>query len=391
MTAGTNHRVGTGIALVALAFAGLGFWLGRRTVSEVEGLRDQVAAFRATRTVGGVASAKERAGIARAYDDPGRAEAELDDYTWQVPNMPTPFVGVAPRPGQHANAHINPQQMRHPAPLEIPKPPDVFRVFVTGGSTAFGTAAPSDAATITGFLQEVVDRELAPRTGRRYEIVNAANPAWTSTHERILIENRLSELEPDLVVSFSGNNEAHFGYIGLHVLWFRTYSEQYFTLLLSDLLAIVGDGPFSAEGTWNPKTDEPVPPDEVLRRLEKNLRLASAAMEPTGAPYVYVLQPTLAATGKELSERELAHLEDERLVNRAAPMGSAEYFRGCYALFRERLPQLELPGFHFVDASDAFDARTSDEEIFLDSYHFGDRGNRLLAERLFELIRPWME
>jgi hypothetical protein len=354
------------------------YWLGSR--GSLRELADRIERFDATRTLGGVARGR-RAELAQAYDDPARAEAEMDSYAWAVANMPTPFVGVAPAPGDHPGVHVNEQQLRHPMPLELPKPEGRFRIFVTGGSTAFGTGAPSDKATITGYLQEVIERELPDGD---YEVVNAANPAWASTHERILITNRLVDWEPDLVVSFSGNNDAHFGFLGLHVAWFRTYAEHHQALLLSDLLESVTGEPMPRP--WNPSSDEPVPPEEVLRRLERNLRLTSAALEGTGIPYVFALQPTLAATGKPLTEREATHLEEEQLGE-----GVTAYLTACYEAYRRRLPRLELPGFHFVDASTALDDRGADEEVFLDSYHFGDRGNRILAERLFELLRPFLD
>jgi len=268
--------------------------------------------------------------MALAYDEPAKAEREMDGYSWAVTNMPTPFVGVAPAPGDHASAHINAQQLRHPTDLIFPKPKGTFRVFVTGGSTAFGTGAPSDATTITGFLQELVDAEFSD-SARHIEIINAANPAWVSTHERMWISTRLAEMEPDLVVSFSGNNDAHFGFLGLHVFSFRTYAEHFFTLLDSDILEAVGRDRFPIP--WNPSIDTPVDPAEVLRRLETNLRLTTVALEPTGAPYVFILQPTLATTKKPLTKREAAHLASESLGE-----GCSDYFRSVYALYQEKLP-----------------------------------------------------
>ncbi|HED66075.1 MAG TPA: SGNH/GDSL hydrolase family protein [Planctomycetes bacterium] len=363
------------LSSVGMAFAG--FWAGSRKA--LAGPRERIDSFAKSETVGGVAGEK-RAEMALAYDDPARAEREMDGYTWAVANMPTPFVGVAPSPGDHDCAHINAQQFRHPTDLVFPKPKDTFRVFVTGGSTAFGTGAPSDDTTITAYLQELVDEEFAG-SPKHIEIVNAANPAWASTHERMWIATRLAEMEPDLVVSFSGNNDAHFAFLGLHVFSFRTYAEHFFTLLDSDVLEAVGRDPFPIP--WNPSIDGPVPPAEVLRRIEVNLRLTAASLEPTGAPYLFVLQPTLATTKKELTTREAAHLASESLGE-----GCTDYFRRVYELYQTNLPHLDAPGFHFADASDAFDSATADEEIFLDSYHFGDRGNRVLAARLLEILRP---
>jgi hypothetical protein len=66
----------------------------------------------------------------------------------------------------------------------------------------------------------------------------------------------------------------------------------------------------------------------------------------------------------------------------------ATYFQDCYAAMERELPALEGRGLRFVDLAGLFDADGADQEIFLDSYHFGDRGNRRIAEELFAAIRP---
>ncbi len=364
---------------VASALTGLlGFLLGRSaTMGE---LRRLIERSTHAATLGDVAG-EQRAEFAQAFHDPQRAAREMDGYAWQVPNLPTPFVGSMPAPGRHGSADIGPDQFRGAAEVRSPKPPGTFRIFVTGGSTAFGVGAPSDADTVPGILQRLLEQELAA-TGRRYEVINAGNPGWSSTHERILIEERLSELEPDLVVSLSGNNEAHWGFLGFDVLWFRTYYDHFYAELLRRLFELAGEVPGRPRRLQG---EEPVPPELVLARLEKNLRLAAHALEPSGATYVFALQPNLAASGKALSAREQRHLAEERL----GP-GCAAYFAACYGRFRAALPELRLPGLAYVDLAGIFDGRSAGEEIFLDSYHFGDRGNELLAARLLEALRPFL-
>jgi len=375
---GPDRRLRSGIAVATFAVIVLGFFLGRYPLTWYA---EEVDDFRRAETLGGLAG-ERRSEFARAFDDPARAEDEMDSYAWAVENVPTPFVGVAPRPGEHPGASINSLQMRGSKEVG-PKAPGTVRIFLTGGSTAFGSGAPSDAHTVAGVLQERLDRELSPTTGLRYELFNAANPAWTSTHERILIENRLSELEPDVVVSLSGNNDAHFGYRGHDVLWFRTYAELHFATLTSRLMDDFGSGAFALDAAWEAEDPQPVAVDDVVYRLEKNAQLAASALNAVGARYVFALQPTLATTGKELSPREHAHAERESLGPR-----SVDYFVACYARFQERLGAAAWPGFTFVDASTAFDEHAATDEIFLDTCHFGDRGYRILADRLFVLLAP---
>ena len=41
----------------------------------------------------------------------------------------------------------------------------------------------------------------------------------------------------------------------------------------------------------------------------------------------------------------------------------------------------------FIDESDAFKSLTSNDNIFIDSYHYGDRGNEFIAKKLFKDMR----
>jgi len=104
----------------------------------------------------------------------------------------------------------------------MPKPPTTYGIFFTGGSVAYGSGAPSQDKTIGQYLENLLNLEITPVSHLRYEVFTLASPAWTSTHERIVIENRLSELDPDMVISFSGSNDVHCAGAGRDVFWFRT-------------------------------------------------------------------------------------------------------------------------------------------------------------------------
>ncbi len=192
-------------------------------------------------------------------------------------------------------------------------------------------------------------------------------------------ENRLSELEPDLVVSVSGNNDVHWGYTGHDVLWMRMYGDALFFKVLRIAWRDMGFGRLHDVAKHGAR----VAPDLVVARLRKNLELGLAALEPTGAPYVFVLQPTLAATHKRLSPREAAKVS----AGPAKDPERAPYFRDCYAAMERELPLLEGRGLHYVDLAGVFDLDGPEQEIFLDSYHFGDRGNRRIAEAMFAALR----
>ncbi|MBL8414629.1 MAG: SGNH/GDSL hydrolase family protein [Propionivibrio sp.] len=357
--------------IIVLLLFGLGFLacyyvIGKVLDNEIQG---EAKAFTLGRLLKD--SPEKRSALASTYHDPGKALQMFDDISWAVPNIPTPFVGTAPTPGQHGNAHINSMQFRSAKELEMPKPEGTYRIFITGGSTAYGSGAPGDDQTIAGYLNAILTRQLTPVTKQKYEVFTMANRAWASTHERIAIENRLSELEPDMVISFSGVNDVHWGVRGRNVLWFRSYADEYYWSLIKRVFIITRQPPMPE----NTRIENPIAPALVAERLLKNVRISQFVLSEKKIDYVFALQPALAVTNKKLSSREKSSLKSE------------DYFRTCYGLFVKDLQNLHGENFQFVDLSGVFDGLDDQEEIFMDSYHFGDKGNEKIAESLFLQIK----
>ena len=77
------------------------------------------------------------------------------------------------------------------------------RIAVVGGSTAFGTGLGSDEETVARQLERLIPDS---------EVINAAVIGYTSAQEMIQVLTRLTDLQPDLVISLNGWNDA--SYIG---------------------------------------------------------------------------------------------------------------------------------------------------------------------------------
>ena len=365
------------LAVASLGAAG-GFFLGRYSVTRF--FRRKLSEFAASETLGTLLTAEQKEAGACVYKDPTTALHSMNNFSYAVPNVPTPFVGSAPRPGQNDNAYVNAMQFRNTCELAMPKAADTFRIFLTGGSTAFGAAAPSQATTISAYLEQLLNRDGATSARPRREVFTFANPAWASTQERIAIENRLSELQPDLVISLSGNNDAHWAIMGRDVLWFRTYADQHFWELLKQAVQLGG------AATMPDVTEQfvAVAPQIMTARLAKNVRLSAAALAQRGARYLFALQPTISVSTKPLSERE------ERIRGSVESPGVVQ-FREYHAAMRARLLGFPVEEVLVLDLSDAFAHLSARDEIFLDSYHFGDRANEIIAAALAEAVRPLVE
>jgi len=360
------------ITIILVALVGIGFAVGRYTT--VKTFDSQIQGFSGAFTLERILNDKKKSEISRVYHDGDSVSQKLNDISWSVPNTLTPFVGNAPTPGRHGVAHINSMQFRSESEIEIPKPGDTYRIFITGGSTAYGSGAPSEDTTIAGYLSSILTNKLSPSTNLKYEVFTMANPAWASTHERIVIENRLSELTPDLVISFSGNNDVHWGKLGRNILWFRSYADEFFLNLIKEAYKLTGhqEIPEITE-----ISSEEVPPQLVAERLLKNVKLSlfALSLSQKTIDYVYLLQPTLAVTGKKLTEREQESLKYQ------------EYFKKSYAQIDNLLGNMNANNFKYINLTDVFDNLDSQEDIFLDSYHFGDKGNEIIAENIFSQLK----
>jgi len=223
---------------------------------------------------------------------------------------------------------------------------------------------------------------LTPVTKHRYEVFTMANPSWASTHERIIIENRLLDLQPDLVISFSGNNDVFWGMNGRNVMWFRTQQEEFNWRVLDWAYGVL---------RFKPMTDvvaldtQPVIRSLVADRLVENVQLSAFALGLKKIRYVFCLQPTLAVTKKPLDEEERNILLGLKTIDKAVT--GASYFAQCYADIDARLAGMKAGNFTYLNLTDVFDTLPGDDRIFLDAYHFGDKGNALIARKLFDRVR----
>lgn len=359
------------LALTACAAAAaLGAWAGARSVEQR--FARVVAAHEKANTLGALLPAEQRGNVAQAYSSPLEALARLDSIAWEPAKTPAPFVGYVPTPGAHEGAWHNSLGWRS-RELERPKPAGVVRVFLTGGSTAYGVGALSQETTIGALLEQRLNSELGRAGERRFEVHTVAAPAWASTHERIAIENLVAAAEPDVVVALTGVNDVHWAWRGADVMWMRTYADEYFRLLHDAALEAAGRAP-SADVA--PLASEPVEPGEVGVRFERNQRLAWYASAASGASYVVALQPCLHVT------------ESSR---RAPAEGEPSYFVACFEQMRRRMRELKLQRWSFADLTPLFDADHGREHLYLDSYHFGDKGNRRIADSLAEAVRAALD
>jgi len=157
---------------------------------------------------------------AKLFLEPERATYPLDFYASDGQTLITPprhrlkdthgytihpYLIYRMVPDQHyPECHINTLGMRGPE-ITREKPADVFRVIITGGSSAFSMLASNDEATWPARLEKKLNA--CGAFPRRVEVINAGVVGYMIKQELLYLQLELLDLSPDLVVSFTGAND----------------------------------------------------------------------------------------------------------------------------------------------------------------------------------------
>lgn len=297
----------------------------------------------------------------------------LDKIVWAPPYQPAPFVGHMARPYAGENLHINSLGFRDERPDYIHKPPGTVRIFLTGGSTAWGQGVSTEQNTIARLLEQFLNDRRRPTTGHRYEVVNTAFPAWSTTQEKILIEQRLVDLSPDAIVMFSGNNDVHWSSIGRDIRWFFSYMDQNFVTVLNEMYKS------SEHPEWAvsfPLAKSPVDCSELGKLTARNVEAAASTAARADARLIFALQPNIVSTAKSLTNREVALKSGQ----------NERYWTSCYRAIRESVAAISPANYRFIDLSGWFGDFDASTELFADAYHFNDAGSKAIAEALLDQI-----
>ncbi len=149
----------------------------------------------------------------------------------------SPLTGYRLVPSQSSNFwRINAQGFRSDQAIAETKPKDEVRIFVLGGSTAFGQLSSSNQTTFASKLETRLNEQveaqrrspnkfrpnvlpyfadelgkamaLPPRIREtRYRVVNAAVPGYTSSNELAQLALQILAYQPDFVVLVNGYND----------------------------------------------------------------------------------------------------------------------------------------------------------------------------------------
>ncbi len=333
---------------------------------------------------------------------------------------------------------INEQGFRDNQPVSQTKPNDEVRIFVLGGSTAFGQMSSSNQSTFAAQLETRLNQQVAtqktnsakfrpdvlpyfadeltkamalpPRIrDSRYRVIDAAVPGYASSNELSQLALQVLSYKPDFIVVMDGyadlllpstqegadipgvesllNNS--FGHLTAALSerlknWmsqsFLIKSVQYWVLRPQDSLKLLIP-PAMSDDDLSQKL--PGNADELDRRvtryrnnLEQIVRLTSAAK----VPIVLALQP-------EITSRNVTTLAPrEKKILDQVGQPYTQRVKAGYSKLQQAIAQVKQQFPQGVTTLNLYDGTNFQGESFYDTVHLTDAGNTAIANRLYDTI-----
>lgn len=327
--------------------------------------------------------------------------------------------------------HHNSQGFRRDRETPLEKPPNTVRIFLLGGSVAYGAGGiytdiddrppPRDNETIDYYLEKELNARLP---SRHWEVINAGVRGYRLHQDLARLVSLVLRFHPDYVVSIDGRNDMD------AILEDPEHTDPYLSTgvdpefdLLANPASLGSIREFAA--TWlrndsvlahtvhewmaerarmrylnrrqiagglkKPVRWEDLTPPEQLRYRESASRLDSytrvvrqmhAILAVERVADLFVLQPELLLTRKPLAGTE------PRLEEMTRRREGNSYVYGFTALYPRLAAALtddaRLGGYHFLDATGAFDNMHS--QAFTDFCHLTPEGNHAVAERILDVV-----
>lgn len=328
--------------------------------------------------------------------------------------------------------YANNAGFREPRDIAVEKPEDEFRIFLVGGSTAYGLGASGEAAQAMDWYgleyretishqMEMILNATAPIPGKTIRVYNTAVWGYAYQHHLMRYVSKLRRYRPDLVVSLDGANEIPL-VSKLDPDW-QYFQQGQFNNILQAIFAYDGPGLSSYLTLWLKnntflmtyvwsgkdifqelntevhhhkgvlKQSENRGPakrsvEEASRLVDRNIaevvRVVEdyhSVLENDGVKHIFALQPWFYLSKKPLNEREKALSS----VN-----GYRQYYGvpsdKMYQLIVEKIKQSAAQKKYFVaDFSNYFDDVS--EWVFTDWCHLTAGANYLIAKELSNLIK----
>lgn len=333
-----------------------------------------------------------------------------------------PYKNILPAPGFVDTRGIrhNQQGFRRDSEVSKTKPPGTFRIFLMGGSTAYGLGGlwPHIQDTFevlpnSNTIDAYLEQDLASAfPGVHVEVINAAITSTWTHHHLIYLNQTILGFDPDMVLFLDGYNDFYFhnrrhdqfgdylytvqsqtilGDPTIHAL---LYANAWWLFRKSAFANLLGRGAKNlgrALASHDSMVAMNVPkaiaglrevfPRSALKMQER----AGLILRHEGVMPVFMLQPMLILE-REKPKPPIEQKLFDFNVKSYLP-NYEEFIHQAVPFIHERETQMasEL-GAEFIDLTDIY--RHEPEQTFTDYAHLTPRGNEILARIVAARLEP---
>ena len=284
-------------------------------------------------------------------------------------------------PNQHLSTiNINSEGFR--GDEIIPEQENDYKIFMIGGSTVFGAGMKNDNLTIPAQLELNLKNKF-----ENIQVINAGVSSITSFEELYIIENKIYSMDPDMIIVYDGANDVHYKRIEMPEIKkseeesfkFKSIQKFYRTPVMiyryiiqpmenSNILNIQNDDFIRESEKTNSELSQilgNVWYDRINKFCEKSSEMNIKS--------IVIIQPTIYNANKPIS------ISEEPFFYKN-PFGE-ETFKEIVENSK-KLSNCTL----VKDYTNIFD--DSNESLFYDSVHLNDKGNSLIAQKIYDEIFP---
>ena len=336
-----------------------------------------------------------------------------------------PYKNILPSPNYVDTRGIrhNSKGFRRSTEVALAKPSDTYRIFLMGGSTAYGTGGLwphidnrypvlKNNETIDAYLEQALGSALP---GRKVEVINAAITSTWTHHNLIYLNQTILKYQPDMVLFLDGFND-YYHYDGGHdqfgsysynlpsqvilgepTLYSLAYANGWWLFRKSALVHMLARGASNLSLLLSKHAERrPIDVEQAVAAHQRNFSANALKMEERCGLIlqnekvipVFILQPML------IFERDRRLTDVERRlfefnVNSYLPNYEAFITRAVQHVRTRNAGMAARVGGVFIDLTGIF--KNVDGQIYTDYAHLTPEGNRLaalfIAERILPLIR----
>lgn len=289
------------------------------------------------------------------------------------------------------------------------------KIVLLGGSTVFGVGASSDKKTIASQLQKLLNQKWP----NQYIVYNAGVRGFFSFQEYMFYLDRVRKIDPDIIISFNGRNDAYLASKERLTNNFSTdYSSNIESAIIyyfpsqkqsefSDLKKVIRTGINRILARTNigkirmllmqrltlnshNKSEEKTkaesklysirynPSKDQLESAAKNyiyiMKILTSAIKFEHKKHIWILQP-ISTIDKILTSTEEKQIANSNYLHEIKNYKSAT--RSFYDYVKKNSTVV-------TDFSKVFSKRT--ETLYTDDCHYNDEGNQIIASEIAKLL-----